>query len=61
MEILNDRIKFNLTLLKNTDNLIQIYHKYNNILRYRFYSEQEIDCFFAQLIGAKDELLVHIN
>jgi hypothetical protein len=27
----------------------------------RLNSEQEIDCFFAQLIGAKDALLVHIN
>lgn len=62
MEILTDRIKFKLyAAKKHLDNLIQIDHKYNNILSDRLNSEQEIDCFFAQLIGAKDALLVHIN
>lgn len=62
MELLTDRIKFKLfAAKKHLDNLIQIDRKYNNILSDRLNSEQEIDCFFAQLIGAKDALLVHIN
>ena len=60
--LLEDRIDFKLYaaeqhLLK----LKEIDKKYNNILKDRINTEMEIDCFFAQLIGAWDSLLVHIN
>ena len=32
-----------------------------NLGQRRVYAEMEIDCFFAQIIGAKDSLLVQIN
>jgi hypothetical protein len=35
--------------------------QYGYIGASRLYAEMELDCFFAQIIGAKDSLLMRIN
>jgi len=61
-ELLEDRIKFKLYAAeRHLMKLKEIEKVHNSILKDRINAEMEIDCFFAQTIGAKDSLLIHIN
>ncbi len=61
-ELLSDRIKFKLHAAEyHLNQLKEIDKKYGNILKDRINAEIQIDSFFAQIIGAKDSLLVRIN
>lgn len=61
-ELLSDRTKFKLRAAEyHLDQLKEIDKKYRNILIDRINAEIQIDCYFAQIIGAKDSLLVQIN
>ncbi len=62
MGLLEDRIKFKLYAAEqHLNKLKEIDKEHNNIFIDRVNAEIEIDCFFAQIIGAKDFLLVFIN
>jgi hypothetical protein len=61
-ELLEDRIKFKLYAAEqHLIKLKEIEKEHNSMLKDRVNTEMEIDCFFAQTIGAKDSLLVLIN
>ena len=61
-EILTNRINFKLYAAKqHLDKLKAIEKKHGHIGKRRLYAEMEIDCFFAQIVGAKDSLLMKIN
>jgi hypothetical protein len=60
--LLSDRVEFKLYAAKyHLEQLKEIDQKYGNILHDRVNAEMQIDCFFAQLIAAKDSLLVKIS
>jgi hypothetical protein len=61
--ILSDRTSFKLYAAQNhLSNLKDIQHKHGHIMgRRRIGAEMELDCYFAQIIGAKDLLLMRIN
>ena len=63
IELPSDRINFKLFAAEQyLSTLRDIEKNYGGIMgRRRVYTEMEIDCFFAQIIGAKDSLLVQIN
>ena len=63
IELLSDRVNFKLFAAEqHLSRLRDIEKNYGGIMgRRRVYAEMEIDCFFAQIIGAKDSLLVQIN
>src|SRR2546422_2622620 len=60
--IISDRVTFKLYPAQHHLNkLKRIQRKYGHIAgRGKMYAEMEIDCFFAQIIGAKDSLLTKI-
>ena len=61
-EVLSDRINFKLfAAQRHLDKLKNIEKQYGHIGANRLYAEMELDCFFAQIIGAKDSLLMRIN
>jgi hypothetical protein len=62
-ELLSDRPNFKLYAAEqHMNNLKDIEKRYGTIMgKGRIYAEMEIDCFFAQIMGAKDSLLVQIN
>lgn len=62
-ELLNDRIKFKLYAAEtNLNNLKNIKQTFGNIMgKGKIPAEIEIDNFFAEIIGAKDSLLIQIN
>ena len=62
-ELLSDRVNFKLFAAEqHLNKLREIEKNYGGIMgNRRVYAEMEIDCFFAQIIGAKDSLLVQIN
>jgi hypothetical protein len=61
-DLLSDRVKFKLYAAEYHLNLLkEIDVKYGNILKDRINAEIQIDDFSAQIIGAKDALLVQIN
>src|SRR5918994_6535754 len=62
-KLLEDRIEFKLwTAQKHLDKLVKIENKYGGIMGInRIYAEDELDCYFAQIIGARDALLMLIN
>lgn len=62
-KILSDRISFKLHAAEShLDKLKSIQKKYGHIMgKGRIYAEMELDCYFAQIIGAKDSLLMRIN
>jgi hypothetical protein len=62
-ELLSDRVMFKLFAAKrHLDKLKEIYSIYGSIMGTgRLDAEMEIDCYFAQIIGAKDSLLVQIS
>jgi hypothetical protein len=60
--LLSDRVEFKLYAAKyHLEQLKEIDQKHGNILHDRVNAEMQIDCFFAQLIAAKDSLLVKIS
>jgi hypothetical protein len=60
--LLSDRVVFKLFAAEqHLINLKSHDSKYGIITKNRVYAEMEIDCFFAQIIGATDSLLVKIN
>ena len=62
-KLLEDRIEFKLwSAKKHLDKLVKIESKYGGIMGInRIYAEDELDCYFAQIIGARDALLMLIN
>lgn len=62
-ELLSDRVNFKLFAAEqHLNKLRKIEKNYGGIMgNRRVYAEIEIDCFFAQIIGTKDSLLVQIN
>lgn len=62
-KLFEDRIEFKIwSAQRHLDKLIEIEHQYGGIMGInRIYAEDELDCYFAQLIGAKDALLMLIN
>ena len=62
-KLFEDRIEFKLwSAQKHLDKLIKIETTYGGIMgKNRIYAEDELDCYFAQLIGARDALLMLIN
>ena len=60
---LDDRIEFKLWAAhRHLDKLEKIEQSYGGIMgKNRIYAEDELDCYFAQIIGAKDSLLMLIN
>jgi hypothetical protein len=64
-KLLEDRVKFKLYAAEqHLNELKNIKQKYGSIMgppEIRIKTELEIDCFLAQIIGAKDSLLVQIN
>lgn len=62
-QLLSDRVNFKLFAAEqHLNTLREIEKNYGGIMgNRRVYAEMEIDCFFAQIIGAKDSLLVQIN
>jgi hypothetical protein len=63
IELLSDRVNFKLFAAEqHLNRLKEIENNYGGIMgNRRIYAEIEIDSFFAQIIGAKDSLLVQIN
>jgi Cthe_2314-like HEPN len=60
--LLSDRVAFKLFAAEQyLINLKSHDSKYGIITKDRVYAEMEIDCFFAQIIGAADSLLFKIN
>jgi tetrahydromethanopterin S-methyltransferase subunit G len=62
-KLLEDRIEFKLwSAQQHFDKLRDIGDLYGNVIgKYRVYAEDELDCYFAQIIGARDSLLMLIN
>ncbi|MGC1131364.1 MAG: Cthe_2314 family HEPN domain-containing protein [Nitrososphaeraceae archaeon] len=62
-KLLGDRIEFKLwAAQRHFDKLEKIEKSYGGIMgENRVYAEDELDCYFAQIIGAKDSLLMLIN
>lgn len=62
-KLLNDRIQFKLwSAKKHLDKLVKIENNYGGIMgTNRIYVEDELDCYFAQIFGARDALLMLIN
>jgi Cthe_2314-like HEPN len=62
-KLLDDRIEFKLwAAQRHLDKLEKIETSYGGIMgKNRVYAEDELDCYFAQIIGAKDSLLMSIN
>jgi hypothetical protein len=62
-KLLDDRIQFKLwSAKKHLDKLVKIENNYGGIMgKNRIYAEDELDCYFAQIIGARDALLMLIN
>ena len=62
-KLLGDRIRFKLwSAQKHLDKLVKIENNYGGIMgKNRIYAEDELDCYFAQIIGARDALLMLIN
>lgn len=62
-KLLGDRIEFKLwSAKKHLDKLVKIENNYGGIMgKNRIYAEDELDCYFAQIIGARDALLMLIN
>ena len=63
LQLLEDRIQFKLwSAQKHLDKLEKIEKKYGGIMgKNRIHAEDELDCYFAQIIGARDALLILIN
>lgn len=63
IELLSNRVNFKLFAAEqHLNRLKDIENNYGGIMgNRRIYAEMEIDCFIAQIIGAKDSLLVQIN
>jgi hypothetical protein len=62
-KLLGDRIQFKLwSAKKHLDKLVKIENNYGGLMgTNRIYAEDELDCYFAQIIGARDALLMFIN
>lgn len=62
-KLLDDRIEFKLwSAQKHLDKLVKIENTYGGIMgKNRIYAEDELDCYFAQLIETRDALLMLIN
>jgi hypothetical protein len=62
-KLLGDRIQFKLwSAQKHLDKLVKIENNYGGIMgKHRIYAEDELDCYFAQITGARDALLMLIN
>ena len=62
-KLLDDRIEFKLwSAQKHLDKLVKIENNYGGIMgKNRIYAEDELDCYFAQIINARDALLMLIN
>lgn len=61
-DLLSDRARFKLHAAEyHLNQLKKIDNREGNILKDKVNAEIQIDCFFAQIIGAKDALLVQIN
>jgi hypothetical protein len=62
-KLLEDRIEFKLwAAQRHLDKLEKIEKSYGGIMgKNRIYAEDELDCYFAQLISAGDSLLNLIN
>lgn len=62
-KLLDDRIQFKLwSAKKHLDKLVKIENNYGGIMgKNRIYAEDELDCYFAQILGARDALLMLIN
>ncbi len=62
-KLLGDRIQFKLwSAKKHLDKLVKIENNYGGLMgTNRIYAEDELDCYFAQIIGARDTLLMLIN
>jgi len=62
-KLLGDRIQFKLwSAKKHLDKLVKIENNYGGLMgTNRIYAEDELDCYFAQIIGARDSLLMLIN
>lgn len=62
-KLLEDRIEFKLwSAKKHLDKLVKIENNYGGIMgTNRIYAEDELDCYFAQIFGARDALLMLIN
>ena len=62
-KLLGDRIQFKLwSAKKHLDKLIKIENNYGGLMgTNRIYAEDELDYYFAQIIGARDALLMLIN
>lgn len=61
--LLEDRIEFKLwSAQQHIDKLREIRDMYGGVMgKYRVYAENDLDCYFAQIIGARDSLLMLIN
>jgi hypothetical protein len=62
-KLLDDRIQFKLwSAKKHLDKLVKIENNYGGIMgKNRIYAEDELDYYFAQILGARDALLMLIN
>jgi hypothetical protein len=62
-KLLGDRIEFKLwSAKKHFDKLVKIENNYGGIMgKNRIYAEDELDYYFAQILGARDALLMLIN
>jgi Cthe_2314-like HEPN len=62
-KLYDDRIEFKLwSAQQHLNKLKEIEYLYGGIMgRYRIYAESELDCYFAQIIGARDSLLIFLN
>lgn len=62
-KLLEDRIEFKLwAAQRHLEKIEKIEKSYGGIMgTNRIYAEDELDCYFAQIIGAKDSLLMSLN
>jgi hypothetical protein len=62
-KLLGDKIQFKLwSAKKHLDKLVKIENNYGGLMgKNRIYAEDELDCYFVQIIGARDALLMLIN
>jgi hypothetical protein len=62
-KLLEDRIEFKLwAAQRHLDKLEKIEKLYGGIMgKNRIYAEDELDCYLAQIIGARDSLLTSLN
>lgn len=63
IKLYEDRIEFKLWSAQlHLDKLKEIESFYGGIMgKYRIYAESELDCYFAQIIGARDSLPILVN